>query len=95
MKKAKINPIDLEELMVYMTEKKEEYEANESFDIHQEFLSKFGVTSEQFENILAIILPLVNIHISPLTNDRYVLLSDKKDGIALIEISVEKITSKN
>lgn len=95
MKKAKINPIDLEELMVYMTEKKEEYEANESFDIHQEFLSKFGVTSEQFENILAIILPLVNIHISPLTNDRYVLLSDKKDGIVLIEISVEKITSKN
>ena len=95
MKKAKINPIDLEELMVYMTEKKEECEANDSFDIHQEFLSKFGVTSEQFENILAIILPLVNIHISPLTNERYVLLSDEKNGIALIEISVEKITSKN
>ena len=95
MKKAKINPIDLEELMVYMTGKLEEFEKNDNFDIHQEFFEKYKITSSQLENILSIIIPMVQISISPLTNDRYVFLVDEKNEIAIMEILVEKITSKN
>jgi hypothetical protein len=94
MKKAKIHPIDLEELMVYMTEKREEYEADDNFDIHQEFLWKFDLTSEQLETILSIILPMVDLGVSPLTNERYLFLADKEKGEALMKIHLEQITHK-
>jgi hypothetical protein len=94
MKKAKIHPIDLEELMVYMTEKREQYEADDNFDIHQEFLSKFDITSEQLDNILSIILPMVDLGVSPLTNERYLFLADKEKGEALLKISLDQIIQK-
>ena len=80
--------------MVYMTEKREEYEADENFDIHQEFLNKYEITSEQLENILSIILPMVDIGVSPITNERYLFLADKEKGDALLKISLEQIISK-
>jgi hypothetical protein len=94
MKKVKIHPIDLEEVMVYMTGKREEYEADDNFDIHQEFFDKYEITSEQLENILSIVLPMVDIGVSPLTNEKYLFLADKKKGDALLKISIEKIISK-
>ena len=94
MKKVKIHPIDLEEVMVYMTGKREEYEADNNFDIHQEFLGKYEITSEQLENILSIILPMVDIGVSPITNERYLFLADKEKGDALLKISLEQIISK-
>ena len=94
MKKVKIHPIDLEELMVYMTEKREEYEANDNFDIHQEFFDKYEITSEQLENILSIILPMVDVGSSPLTNEKYLFLADKEKNEALLKISLEQIISK-
>jgi hypothetical protein len=94
MKKVKIHPIDLEEVMVYMTEKREEYESDDNFDIHQEFLDKYEITSEQLENILSIILPMVDVGSSPLTSEKYLFLADKEKGQALLKISLEQIISK-
>ena len=94
MKKVKIHPIDLQEVMVYMTEKREEYEADENFDLHQEFLNKYEITSEQLENILSVVLPMVDIGVSPLTNERYLFLADKEKHHALLKISIEQIISK-
>jgi hypothetical protein len=94
MKKVKIHPIDLEEVMVYMTEKREEYEEDDNFDIHQEFLNKFDITSEQLENILSIILPMVDLGVSPLTNERYLFLADKEKGEALLKITLDQIIPK-
>jgi hypothetical protein len=91
MKKVKIHPIDLEEVMVYMTGKREEYEEDSGFDIHQEFFDKFEVTSEQFESILEIILPMVDIGESPLTKKTYLFLADKEEGTALLKISLDEI----
>lgn len=91
MKKIKIHPIDLEEVMVYMTEKRTEYEELGDFDIHQEFYQKFGVTSEQFENLLSIILLTIDIAVSAVTNQRYLLLADKEKGEVLLKIPLEKI----
>jgi hypothetical protein len=94
MKKVKIHPIDLEEVMVYMTEKREEYEEDDNFDIHQEFLNKFDITSEQFENILSILLPMVDLGVSPLSNERYLFLADKEKGEALLKITLDQIIPK-
>jgi len=94
MKKVKIHPIDLEEVMVYMTEKREEYEVHDNFDIHQEFFDRYEITSEQLENILSIVLPMVDVGSSPLTNEKYLFLADKEKGEALLKISLEQITSK-
>ncbi len=94
MKKVKIHPIDLEELMVYMTENREEYEANDNFDIHQEFFDKYEITSEQLENILSIILPMVDVGSSPITDEKYLFLADKENKQALLKISLEQIISK-
>ena len=80
--------------MVYMTGKREEYEADNNFDIHQEFLGKYEITSEQLENILSIMLPMVDIGVSPITNGRYLFLADKEKGDALLKISLEQIISK-
>ena len=88
MKKVEIHPIDLEEVMVYMTQKRKEYEEDSGFDIHQEFFDKFEVTSEQFENILGIILPMVDIGESSLTKKTYLFLADKEDGTALLQIAL-------
>lgn len=91
MKKVEIHPIDLEEVMVYMTQKRKEYEEDSGFDIHQEFFDKFEVTSEQFESILEIILPMVDIGESPLTKTKYLFLADKEEGTALLKISLDEI----
>jgi hypothetical protein len=91
MKKVEIHPIDLEEVMVYLTEKREEYESDTSFDIHQEFYDKYEVTSEQFESILSVILPMVDIGVSPLTKEKYLFLADKNEGVALLKIKLDQI----
>lgn len=95
MDKVKINPIDLEEVMVYLVEKRDEYENDNNFDIHQEFYEKFEVTSEQFEKLLSLLIPMIDIGVSPLSNKRYLMLADKENDTALLKVALETLIPNN
>ena len=95
MDKVRINSIDLERVMVYLVDKREEYESDNSFDIHQEFYDKFEVTSGQLDELLSLIIPMIDIGVSPLSNRRFLMLADKKNDVALLKVPIENLIPNN
>lgn len=89
MKKAKIHPFDIEELACKITGLDYDEIDADSATIQDEIYERFGCDLDQFTEIIAHLLPLIDVGESPLTKKRYKGFSDIENGVWITKMEIE------